>query len=122
MTMNVLIVEDNEAMRRAMRDLLCDSVDCFFECHDGCQALALYTEHRPDWVLMDIEMCEMDGISATRQIIAAFPDARIAIVTNYDDDDLRQAARLAGAREYFVKENLFALRRFLGAAQPKSVY
>jgi DNA-binding NarL/FixJ family response regulator len=111
--MNVLIVEDNEAMRRAMRDLLGGSVDCFFECADGCEAFALYAEHRPDWVLMDIEMRRMDGISATQQITAAFPDSRIAIVTNYDDEDLREAARQAGAREYFVKENLIDVRRIL---------
>lgn len=117
MMMNVLIVEDNEEMRRAMRDLLDDSVDCFFECADGCQAFALYAEHRPDWVLMDIEMREMDGISATRQITAAFPESRIAIVTNYDDDDMREAAQLAGAREYFVKENLIAVRRILSAQE-----
>jgi DNA-binding NarL/FixJ family response regulator len=111
--MNILIVEDNKQMRRAIRDFLCGFVEGVYECEDGSEAFALYARHRPDWVLMDIQMKGMDGIIATQQIIAAFPNARIAIVTDYDDDDLREAAQRAGAREYFVKENLFALRRIL---------
>lgn len=109
--MNVLIVEDNAEMRRTMRDFTRDLVDGVLECADGSEAFALYEMHLPDWVLMDIEMKKMDGISATRQIVAQFPAARIAIVTGYDDDDLRQTAAEAGACEYIVKENLFELRR-----------
>jgi two-component system response regulator DegU len=88
-------------------------VDGVFECADGSEAFALYETHRPDWVLMDIEMKNVDGISATRQIIGAFPKARIAIVTSYDDEDLRESAADAGAREYIVKQNLIAIRRLL---------
>ena len=62
---------------------------------------------------MDIEMKTLDGISATRQIKRTFPDARIVMVTEYDNDDWREEARRAGACEYVLKENLFALRRIL---------
>ena len=58
-------------------------------------------------------MKEVDGLTATRQIKAAWPDARIMIVTNYDDPQLRQSALLAGACEYVTKENLLAVRRVL---------
>jgi two-component system response regulator DegU len=85
-----------------------------WECSDGSQALEAYSAHRPDWVLMDIEMKDVDGITATRQIMTTFPDARIVIVSNYDSDDLRAAASTAGACAYVVKENLIELRRLLG--------
>ncbi len=111
--MNILIVEDSPAMRRTIRDFTQDLVDAVVECADGGEAFALYERHLPDWVLMDIEMKKVDGISATKQIINAFPAAKIAIVTSYDDEDLRESATQAGACEYIVKENLFELRRVL---------
>lgn len=111
--MMILIVEDNEQMRRMIRSITADVAEECFECSDGREALAAYARHRPDWVLMDIKMKEMDGISATRQIKDSYPEARVMIVTNYDDAALREAARNAGACEYVVKENLLDLRRLL---------
>ncbi|MCI0487594.1 MAG: response regulator, partial [Blastocatellia bacterium] len=67
----------------------------------------------PDWVLMDIMMERVDGITATREIRRAFPDARIVIVTNFDDAKFRDAAREAGAGYYVPKENLMAVRAVL---------
>ena len=113
--MNILIVEDNEQMRRMVKALVGDMFECVFECDDGAGALSAYTEHRPDWVLMDIDLPEVDGISATRQIVAAHPEARVMIVTNYDDAGLRETARSAGACEYVVKEDLIEIRRILAA-------
>lgn len=111
--MNVLIVEDSFEMRRTICEMTADLVDGFFECADGSEAFALYETHLPDWTLMDIAMKNVDGISATRQIISVFPKAQIVIVTAYDDDDLRETAAAAGAREYVVKEDLISLRRLL---------
>ncbi len=111
--MNLLIVEDNERMRRTIKSLIGDLITQFYECSDGSQALAAYAEHQPDWVLMDIEMEPIDGLTATRQIKAAYPDARIIMVTNYDEPALREAARAAGACAYVLKENLFTLPRML---------
>jgi NarL family two-component system response regulator LiaR len=111
--MNILIVEDNEQMRKMVKSLVADLAVSVHECSDGAQALDAYRESRPDWVLMDIEMKDLDGISATRQITRAFPEAHVMIVTNYDDVDLREAACEAGACEYVVKENLLDLRRIL---------
>lgn len=111
--MKLLIVENNTEMRRLIAQIVRKLSDAIFECNDGAQALTAYREHLPDWVLMDIEMPETDGISATRQIIAAFPNAKIAIVTEFDSANLREAATEAGACEYIVKENLIELRRLL---------
>lgn len=111
--MKFLIVEDNNNMRRMIRNLVSEFADETHECHDGAEALAAYSEHLPDWVLMDIRMSGVDGIAATRQLKVAFPDANIIIVTDYNDEELRRSAREAGAREYVVKENLLDLRRIL---------
>jgi CheY-like chemotaxis protein len=100
-------------MRRTIRSFIEDLADVVWECSDGADALALYTEHRPDWVLMDIKMSGVDGLAATRQIKAAFPDARIVMVTSYDEQSFRDEARLAGASGYVLKENLGDLARLL---------
>ena len=115
--MNILIVEDNEQMRRMVKTLVRDLVECVFECDDGAGALLAYTQHRPDWVLMDLDLPEVDGISATRQIVAAHPEARVMMVTNYDGADLREAARSPGACEYVAKEDLIEIRRILAACK-----
>ncbi len=114
--MTLLIVDDNPQMRRLIRSVIGDMAEIIAECCDGELALAAYTEQRPDWVLMDIKMAEMDGITATQRLKAAFPEARILIVTDYDDADLRESARVAGAEGYVVKENLLGLRQMLAVA------
>src|SRR5262249_46508821 len=112
-TMKVLIVEDSEPMRRTIKSFIEDVVEVVDECSDGAEALTQFTKHRPDWVLMDIKMNGVDGLAATRQIKAAFPDARIVIVTSYDEPSFREEARLAGAVGYVLKENLEDLPRIL---------
>ena len=94
-----------------IRSIIADLDADVCECADGSEALAAYKRCLPDWVLMDLEMRRMNGFDATRQIVARFPKAKVAIVTGYEDENLRRAAEEAGASEYFVKENLFELRR-----------
>ena len=113
--MKLLIVDDSAEMRRLMRSLLEELAEEIFECSDGSQAFAAYSLHRPDWVLMDVEMPQMDGITASRAVKGAFPAARIVIVTKYDDEEMREEAEKAGACGYMLKENLPALRNFLAA-------
>ena len=108
---NVLIVDDSERMRQMIKRLIEEDLNHVYECYDGSQAMEAYTQHKPDWVLMDIEMKEVDGITATRQIMAAHPGARVVIVSNYDSFELRAAASEAGACGYIVKENLIEVRR-----------
>ena len=65
---------------------------------------------------MDIEMGQMDGITATREIPRTFPSARVVIVSKRDDDQTREAARKAGACAYVLKENLIAIRELFANA------
>ena len=110
---SLLIVDDSERMRRLIKRMIKGVLAEVYECSDGSQALEAYTTHHPDWVLMDIEMKDVDGITATRQIRATFPDARIVIVSNYDSDAVRAAASEAGAQAFCSKANLISLRSLI---------
>lgn len=96
-----------------LKTVVADLATDIYECPDGKDALSVYEAHHPDFVLMDISMQELDGIAATRQIVAADPAAHVIIVTNFDDDLMREAARTAGARGYVLKDNLLEVRRQL---------
>lgn len=113
--MKVLIVEDNPSIRRLLRRAVLDIATVIQECIDGGQALSAYTAMRPDIVLMDVRMPVLDGLEATKQIRMVFPSARIVMVTDYDDEDLRSAAAEAGACGYTLKENMTDLPRQLCA-------
>lgn len=111
--MKLLIVEDNAGMRRLIKSLVQDLAAEIIECSDGAEALQAYTDFLPDWVLMDIKMPGMDGLTASLLIKTAFPDAKICIVTDYGDNKTREAAHAAGACSYVHKENLFMLRTII---------
>ncbi len=111
----LLIVDDNETMRMLMKSLTQRLSHETRECSDGSEALQLYSEFRPDWVLMDIQMDKMDGITATRQIKSVYPEAKIIIITAYDDADLRESARDAGAHDFVLKEQLLEIGNILRA-------
>lgn len=114
--MILLIVDDSPQMRHLIRGLVGDMADVVAECCDGAFALTAYSELLPDWVLMDVRMQQMDGITATRQIKSNYPEARVCIITSHDDAELREAAREAGAEDYVDKKDLFRLRQVLATS------
>jgi CheY-like chemotaxis protein len=117
--MKVLIVEDSEQMRRMIKRFIRDQVDEFVECEDGSEALAAYSQHHPDLVLMDVQMRNIDGFRATREIKAASSSARVVIVSQWDSPKLRETASVAGAEGYVTKMDLMPLRDFLEAGRCK---
>ena len=96
-----------------MKTFLQDLTEDFRECEDGNQALSAYRKFHPDWVLMDWEMKQMDGLTATKQIIENFPEAQVLLVTQYNDRELREAATDAGACGFVLKEDLQSLRSII---------
>src|SRR5258708_7021687 len=105
----LLIVDDNREMRQLMKSIVSKTCDEIFECEDGDEALEAFTAHRPDWVLMDVEMKRMDGLKATSALLSRYPQAKVIIVTKHVDMQTRVAASEAGARFLIGKEDLLSL-------------
>lgn len=111
--MTILIVDDNAGVRRLLKRVVNETGSAAVECSDGTHALAAYLEHQPRIVLMDVRMPVMDGLTATRQIRQLDPAARIVIVTDYDEDEVRTLASQAGAFAYVVKQDLTQLAELI---------
>ena len=112
--MKILLVDDNAQMRKMIREYLPPQA-VILECSDGDEAVLLYSKFTPDWVLMDLKMTRMDGITATEEIHRKTPDAKIIIVTNYDDEQARHAAQRVGA-QIIPKDNLIALKHLMSTS------
>lgn len=111
--LNILIVDDNPEMRRILAHFIRPICRDIYECADGIYALDFYRKYEPDWVLMDWQMKEMNGISASKKILEKFPDAHICMVTSFDDGDLKDEALKAGIRNFVLKDDLSNLRKIL---------
>jgi DNA-binding NarL/FixJ family response regulator len=111
--MKILIVDDSPVMRKTIKSIVAAPEDLTAECEDGSSVVSAYESFRPDWVLMDMKMSRTNGIEATRALKAIHPEAHVAIVTNYGDQEFRDEARAAGADQYFLKDNLPAIHRQL---------
>jgi two-component system, chemotaxis family, chemotaxis protein CheY len=114
----ILVADDHDRMRRLIRQMLVDAAHEVIECADGREAVRLWTEWQPDLALMDLEMPEMDGLSATRAIRERTPSARVMILTSHDSPALRLAAREAGVVGYALKSNLHGLTELVDGCFP----
>jgi DNA-binding NarL/FixJ family response regulator len=103
---SLLLVDDQRLMRAGLRTLLELEPDLrvVAEAENGQQALEIYRQHAPDVVLMDIRMPVMDGVEATHRLRESDPDARIIILTTFDDDEYVFDALRAGALGYLLKD------------------
>jgi DNA-binding NarL/FixJ family response regulator len=103
--LRVLIVDDDDLMRAGLRAVLSSdqTIEVVGEAADGARAVERTTTLAPDVVLMDVRMPVLDGIEATRRIVAAVPDARILILTTFEDDDYVLNALRAGAAGFVLK-------------------
>ncbi|MGG7621886.1 response regulator [Bacillus coreaensis] len=101
----VVFVDDHEMVRIGVSSYLSaqPDIEVVGEADNGKAAIPMVLELRPDIVLMDLVMKEMDGIEATRQIIAEWPEAKIIIVTSFLDDEKVYPALEAGATSYMLK-------------------
>jgi two-component system, NarL family, response regulator LiaR len=101
----VVFVDDHEMVRIGVSAYLSaqPDIEVIGEAADGKRGVELALELRPDIILMDLVMKEMDGIEATKQIIEKWPEAKVIIVTSFLDDEKVYPALEAGATSYMLK-------------------
>ena len=121
--MRVVIADDHPLFRDGMRSLLeAHGVEVIAEARNGREAVQLGMQHRPDVVLMDLNMPEMDGLAATRQLNAEAPEVNVVILTASEDDAHLFEAIKAGAQGYLLKnlasEQFFTLLEGVARGEP----
>ncbi len=101
----VVIADDQVLVRTGFRMILTSGgVEVVGEASDGAEAVAVVRRQRPDVVLMDIRMPTMDGLEATRRILAHTPDCRVLMLTTFDLDKYVYSALAAGASGFLLKD------------------
>lgn len=110
--MNILIVDDDFFVRTSLKTIVEASSGEFSVAAlgaDGNEALALYQQHQPDVLLMDIRMPNCDGLTAAASILAEHPEAKILFLTTFSDDDYIVKALRLGAKGYILKQHFEAI-------------
>ena len=119
----VLVADDQELVRAGFRLLLeqVDDVEVVAVAEDGSSAMTQVRRTRPDVVLMDIRMPAMDGLAATRQLVAEAPETKVIVLTTFDEDDYVYDALRAGASGFLLKsappERLISAIRTVAAGE-----
>ena len=104
-TIQVMLVDDHNVVRSGLATFLkaYDDLELVGEAKNGLEALNLCHIKKPDVILMDLMMPEMDGIAATRAILADYPEIKIIAMTSFEEEELVQGVLSAGAMGYLLK-------------------
>jgi DNA-binding NarL/FixJ family response regulator len=110
MSIRVMTADDHPIVRMGLKAIVANEPDMSVvaEAADGKDAVALYEQHAPDVVLMDLRMPKLDGIAAIRSIVEAHPGARVIALTSYEGDADVYRALDAGACGYLIKDMVSA--------------
>jgi DNA-binding NarL/FixJ family response regulator len=102
-----MLVDDDELMRKGLRAVLSsdDEIDVVEEAENGRQAVRRAPRARPEVVLMDVRMPDLDGIAATSELLAAVPQAKVVILTTFEEDEYILGALRAGASGFMLKRS-----------------
>jgi DNA-binding NarL/FixJ family response regulator len=101
----VLLVDDDELMRAGLRTVLSSdqTIEVVGEASSGRGAISQVRARDPDLVLMDVRMADLDGIAATREVLAISPEVKVVILTTFEEDDYIFGALSAGASGFLLK-------------------
>lgn len=105
-----MVVDDNKRMREVIKETLTAIPCSFTEYSNGRDAVNGYENDRPDWVLMDVMMKPMNGITALSEIKKNHPEAKVIMVTNSVEDAYSSASFKAGATAFVRKESLHQIQ------------
>jgi DNA-binding NarL/FixJ family response regulator len=101
-----VVVADDQALVRGGFKMILETqpdIDVVAEAQDGVDAVEQVEAHRPDVVLMDVRMPRLDGVAATRRILAKHPETRVLVLTTFDEDQIVYEAFRAGASGFLLK-------------------
>lgn len=115
--MRFLIADDSAPFRSMVREVLAERFQPgleILECANGSEAVGAFETGQPDWVIMDIQMPLMDGLEATRRIVATHPEAKVLVLTLHTGEEFRAAAERAGAAGLLGKDRIEELCARLG--------
>ena len=102
----IALIDDHKLFREGVKRILSfePSFDVVAEADDGSEAKDIVAKHQPDIVLMDINMPDMNGIEATKELLAQFPDLKVIILSIHEDESYVTHALQTGAQGYLLKE------------------
>jgi two-component system, NarL family, response regulator DegU len=106
MTTKIVIIDDHQLFREGVKRILEfeTSFEVAAEGNDGSEAIELVEEHKPDVVLMDINMPTINGVEATQQLVQKYPESKVIILSIHDDENYVTHALKTGASGYLLKE------------------
>jgi NarL family two-component system response regulator LiaR len=104
-TIRVMLVDDHNVVRSGLATFLraYDDLELVGEASNGAEAVDLCHRNKPDVILMDLMMPEMDGIAATRAILEEYPEVKVVAMTSFEEEELVQGVLAAGAISYLLK-------------------
>lgn len=111
--MTVLLVDDHHGIRELEKSIFSSLFDTFYESTSGEDAVTIYKTYKPDWVLMDYKMRGMTGIEAAKKIKENDAGAKVIMVTQFDDVDLRKKALESGVVAFVLKEKLSTIKNII---------
>src|SRR5699024_5223595 len=107
MYMNIIIIDDDHLVVNSLKTIInASGIEVLAVGYDGLQAVELYNKYRSDIILMDIRMEKMDGIEATKAILKIDPNAKILLITTFQDEEYIGAALSLGCKGYILKQNI----------------
>ncbi len=111
--MKVLLVDDHHGMRELEKSIFSSMFDTFYESTSGEDAITIYKTYKPDWVLMDYKMRGISGIEALKKIKENDAGAKVIMVTQFDDINLKTNALESGAVAFVLKEKLASIKNII---------
>ncbi|GFN34887.1 response regulator transcription factor [Tepidimicrobium xylanilyticum] len=105
--MNIIIIDDDPLVVESLKTIIeANGIEILAVGYNGHQAVELYEKYKPDLMLMDIRMERLNGLDATREILKIDPEARILLITTFQDDEYIGSALSLGCKGYILKQNI----------------